>query len=73
MLAGLSHGRPEAVPLQWGTELVGLQLPTTNQGLAGHCVERPKGLTLKLLNNKKKTTRFIEPKLCKMKKRQPLL
>lgn len=41
-----------------GTELVGLQLPATNQGLAGLCVESPKGLTLKLLNKKKKNTQI---------------
>lgn len=53
LLAGLSHGWPEEVPLLWGAELVVLQLPTANQGLVGHCIERPKGLTLKLLNKKK--------------------
>lgn len=55
MLAGLSHGWPEEVPLLWGTELVVLQLSTASQGLVGHCVERPKRLTLKLLSKKKST------------------
>lgn len=55
MLAGLSHGRPEELPLLWGTKVVVLQLPAAHQGLVGHCVERLKGLTLKLLNKKKST------------------
>lgn len=50
MLSVLSHGWPEEVPLPWGTELVVLQLSAASQGLVGHWAERPKGLTLKLLN-----------------------
>lgn len=58
LLAGLSHGWPEEVPLLWGTELIVLQLSTANQDLVGHWAERPKGLTLKLLNEKKKFTQI---------------
>lgn len=48
-LAGLSHGQPEDVPLPWGTKLVVLQLPAAKPGFGLF-----KGLTLKLLNKKKK-------------------
>lgn len=58
MLAGFSHGQPEELPLLWGTKLVVLQLPAAHQGLVGHCAERLKGLTLKLLNLKKKSTQI---------------
>lgn len=53
MLAGLSYCWPEVVHLPWGTEPVGLQLPTASQDSFGHRVERPRGLALKLFKKKK--------------------
>jgi len=55
LLALLFFCWPEEVHLLWGTEPAGLQLLAANQDLFGHCVERSKGLALKLFKKKKST------------------